>query len=98
MRILATRGLTPVHVSSFTFHVTMSTLVDVFAVARFMAGIPAPWWVAGGWAVDLWLGDVSREHEDLELGLFHSDQTRLRTYCVGWQFFTPVDNQWVPVA
>ena len=28
-----------------------------------------PWYVAGGWAVDLHLGRPTREHEDLEIGV-----------------------------
>jgi hypothetical protein len=32
-------------------------------------GVSAPWAVAGGWAIDLWLGQQSREHEDLEIAV-----------------------------
>jgi hypothetical protein len=35
--------------------------------AAALAGVAAPWAVAGGWALDLWLGAQSREHEDLEI-------------------------------
>lgn len=38
-------------------------------VARRLAGVRAPWYVAGGWAIDLLLGAPSREHEDLEIGV-----------------------------
>jgi hypothetical protein len=31
--------------------------------------VTAPWYVAAGWAVDLFLGGQRREHEDLELGV-----------------------------
>ena len=36
-------------------------------VAARLDGVRAPWAVAGGWAVDLWLGTETREHEDLEI-------------------------------
>jgi hypothetical protein len=36
-------------------------------VARRLSGVTATWCVAGGWAVDLHLGQVTREHEDLEI-------------------------------
>jgi hypothetical protein len=38
-------------------------------VARRFAGVTAPWYVAGGWAIDLHLGAQRREHEDLEIGV-----------------------------
>jgi hypothetical protein len=38
-------------------------------VARRLAGVTAPWCVAGGWAVDLHLRRVTREHEDLEIAV-----------------------------
>ena len=38
-----------------------------------MAPYPAPWWVAGGWALDLAGGRQTREHIDLDLGVYRSD-------------------------
>ena len=32
-----------------------------------LAGLEAPWYVAAGWALDLFLGGQRREHEDLEV-------------------------------
>jgi hypothetical protein len=37
--------------------------------ARALAGVAAPWAVAGGWALDLWLGHQTRTHEDLEIAV-----------------------------
>jgi aminoglycoside-2''-adenylyltransferase len=37
--------------------------------ARLLASVDVPWAVAGGWAIDLFLGSERREHEDLELGV-----------------------------
>jgi hypothetical protein len=41
-------------------------------VARRLAGVQAPWYVAGGWAIDLFLGKEHREHEDLEIAIPHA--------------------------
>jgi hypothetical protein len=38
-------------------------------VARLLAGVEVPWYVAAGWAIDLFLGTERREHEDLEIGV-----------------------------
>jgi hypothetical protein len=37
--------------------------------ARRLAGVKAPWYVAAGWAIDLFLGGKRREHEDLEIAI-----------------------------
>jgi hypothetical protein len=37
--------------------------------ARRLDGVTAPWYVAAGWAIDLFLGVERREHEDLEVGV-----------------------------
>lgn len=38
-------------------------------VARRLAGVAAPWYVAAGWAIDLFLGEQTREHEDIEIAV-----------------------------
>jgi hypothetical protein len=38
-------------------------------VARLLAGVEAPWYVAAGWAIDLFLSDERRDHEDLEIAV-----------------------------
>jgi Aminoglycoside-2''-adenylyltransferase len=38
-------------------------------VARRLADIDVPWYVAAGWAIDLFLGEERREHEDLEIAV-----------------------------
>jgi hypothetical protein len=37
--------------------------------ARRLSGSTAPWYVVGGWAVDLFLGRQTRTHRDLEIGV-----------------------------
>ncbi|MDX6453160.1 MAG: hypothetical protein QOH16_3209 [Gaiellaceae bacterium] len=34
-----------------------------------LAGVEAPWAIAGGWAIDLFLSRERRAHEDLEIGV-----------------------------
>jgi Aminoglycoside-2''-adenylyltransferase len=38
-------------------------------LAERLADVPFPWCVAGGWAVDLFLGRATREHHDLEIAV-----------------------------
>jgi hypothetical protein len=71
-------------------------------VARRFARVHAPWYVAAGWAIDLFLGGQRREHEDLEiaipattLGEFLAQLAGFEVYAVkvpGRGTFTPVDE------
>jgi Aminoglycoside-2''-adenylyltransferase len=38
-------------------------------VTRLLAPVEAPWYVAAGWAIDLFLGGEYREHDDLEIAV-----------------------------
>jgi hypothetical protein len=38
-------------------------------VVDLLSGVDVPWCVAGGWALDLFRGAQSREHEDLEIAV-----------------------------
>jgi hypothetical protein len=40
--------------------------------ALLLKDVEAPWYVAAGWAIDLFLGGQWREHEDLEIGVPNS--------------------------
>ena len=50
----------------------------VLAAARVMASYPHRWWFAGGWAIDFFVGRATREHADIEIGVFREDQMTLR--------------------
>jgi hypothetical protein len=41
-------------------------------VAGLFEGLPARWWIVGGWAVDAFTG-VAREHEDIDVAFFRAD-------------------------
>ncbi|MDX1468981.1 MAG: amino acid transporter [Acidimicrobiia bacterium] len=42
-----------------------------------MAGYPADWWVSGGWALDLVHGSKTRDHIDLDIGVYREDVPHL---------------------
>jgi hypothetical protein len=59
-------------------------------VAAELDGMRAPWCVVGGWAIDLWLGERTRDHSDIEIAVprayFGAIRDRLgayRLYVVG---------------
>ena len=43
-----------------------------------LASVTAPWCVVGGWALDLWLGEQSRAHGDLEIAIQREDLPQVR--------------------
>lgn len=42
-----------------------------------MDGYNAMWWIAGGWALDLVGGGITRDHLDLDVGVFREDLSHL---------------------
>jgi hypothetical protein len=39
-----------------------------------------PWWVAGGWAVDMFLGSITRSQSDVDIAVLRADQDMLWRY------------------
>jgi hypothetical protein len=55
-------------------------------VAAVLAGCSAPWWIAGGYAIDAFVGTSDRRpHEDIDVGLLTRDQTVVRAHLAGWE-------------
>ena len=44
-----------------------------YEVASQLSTLRTPWWVAGGWAMDLHLGAQSRPHDDIDIGVLRRD-------------------------
>jgi len=61
-------------------------------VATLLAGINRPWWIAGGWALDLFLGFQTRTHDDLDVGVLRRDVTDVAAHLRGWEFFEAQSN------
>jgi hypothetical protein len=50
-----------------------------------MSGYSRPWSLCGGWAVDAWLGRVTREHGDVDVSVFGADCDEVQRHFSGWQ-------------
>jgi hypothetical protein len=53
-------------------------------LARLLAGASFPWWVAGGWAIDLFVGHQTRPHDDLDVLVLRRDQLAVQHALRGW--------------
>jgi hypothetical protein len=59
---------------------------------RWLRRATVPWWIAGGWALDLYLGHQTRPHADLDVGCFRADLPSLRDTLAGWEFHVALDG------
>lgn len=53
-------------------------------VAHFFSPLAIPWWIAGGWAIDLFLGMQTRDHDDIDVQFLRRDQQSIRALFQGW--------------
>jgi hypothetical protein len=50
-----------------------------------MSTFPSDWILCGGWAVDSWLGRITRDHGDLDITVFEDSEPALFKHLAGWQ-------------
>ncbi|MDN4595075.1 nucleotidyltransferase domain-containing protein [Polycladomyces subterraneus] len=62
-------------------------------VLSVMKSFDRPWFVSGGWALDLSVGRVTREHGDLDLTIFREDTERLIQYFDGWTAYVAIPGE-----
>lgn len=65
---------------------TCADAVELFA------SVGKPWWVAGGWALDLFLGEQTRPHDDLDLVVLRHDIDAFRDHLEGWDLWVGLGN------
>ncbi len=70
----------------------MTSFEAPLQACELLSRITCPWFVAGGWAVDLFLGAETREHADLEVAVFRKDQLIVRDYLKGWAFVKAIPS------
>ncbi len=55
-------------------------------IKRLMRDFKPSWFVAGGWAIDLFLEKETRLHQDIEIAIFRKDQAALHFHFDEWLF------------
>ncbi len=54
-------------------------------VAEIMSGVTRPWWIAGGWAIEFYLGGAQRrEHEDVDVLVLREDASTVQRDLGEW--------------
>ena len=57
----------------------------VATVTGLMAPYGGTWALCGGWAIDSWLGRVTRTHEDLDIAVFLDEQRLCHSQLADWR-------------
>ncbi|MBU9721678.1 nucleotidyltransferase domain-containing protein [Bacillus alkalicola] len=56
--------------------------------------IPINWWIAGGWALDIYLGRKTREHDDIDIVILREDYLILQRYLYNnWEMYIATKGQ-----
>lgn len=61
--------------------------LSVDTVTKVFADAPFYWALAGGYAVELFLGTSIRPHEDIDVIIFRDDQLHLQTWLKNWELY-----------
>jgi hypothetical protein len=67
-------------------------------VARLLDGVDVPWWVAGGWALDIWRGRRTRAHGDIEICVPRGLWPPVRARLAGYELWCARDGALRPLA
>lgn len=58
--------------------------LSVEAMAGVLGDAPFPWWIAGGYAIELAVGRSFRTHGDIDVLLVHRDHKTARAFLADW--------------
>jgi hypothetical protein len=47
--------------------------MSITEVSALLGGCTGRWWLSGGWAIDCWLGTVTRTHGDIDISTIRDD-------------------------
>ncbi|MFC7466871.1 nucleotidyltransferase domain-containing protein [Actinomadura keratinilytica] len=60
---------------------------SVTEVASLFSPLCEPWWIAGGYAVELAVGRAFRAHADIDVLLLREDQLAAQRALAGWEWW-----------
>jgi hypothetical protein len=69
-------------------------LAAIASLSRALEQDAIDYWLFGGWAVDLWVGRLTREHDDIDVAAWRSDYGAIGSAleAAGWRH-TPVPDE-----
>ncbi|UCZ55094.1 hypothetical protein LGQ02_10370 [Bacillus shivajii] len=70
--------------------------LSVSEVTETFNKIPIHWWIAGGWALDIYLGEETRGHEDIDIVILRRDHLPLKKYLYDdWIMYKATKGQFI---
>lgn len=66
------------------------------AVNELFAAVSAPWWIAGGRALDMYVGHETRTHVDIDVAVLRRDQQAFREALAKWDVHIAHDGAFIP--
>jgi hypothetical protein len=72
--------------------------LSVKEVAALLDDLPARWWIAGGWAIDLFVGAATRDHQDVDVAVLRLDQLAVQAHLDGWDLRVAHNGRLTPWA
>ena len=84
--------------SARAWYVAHGGFAPIEAVAAELAALPCAWYISSGWALDLFLGRVTRVHHDIDVAVARRDQLVVQAHMTGrgWKWVTPLDGRLEP--
>ena len=73
--------------------------LSIEEVATVLGGVPVRWWIAGGHAIDLFIGSSTRHHQDVDVAVLRPDQLTVQAHLDGWDLRVAHDGRltrWAP--
>ncbi len=70
--------------------------LSVREVDELFTGVAAPWWIAGGVALDLFIGHETRAHADIDVAILRRDQDQFRERLASWDVQIAHDGALIP--
>jgi hypothetical protein len=67
--------------------------ISCIKVNEWMSEFDGQWGIAGGWAIDLFIGKETRLHSDVEVAIFREDQHMLKKVFPEWSFKKAVKGE-----
>ena len=58
--------------------------IPLWELAALLAGMREPWWISGGWAIDLFVGRTTRVHSDVDVQINRDDQLAFQAALATW--------------
>lgn len=66
------------------------------SINALMSNFNNSWFIAGGWAIDLFMGRETREHKDIEIAIFRKDQLYLKEHLKDRDFKKVIKGEFYP--